>query len=222
MNAPGELPVVCAGDGWVVIDKPAGLLSVPGIGPANQICVASYVQSLFPEATGPLIVHRLDMETSGLMVVALNSETHRKLSMAFEQRVIEKKYVGVVHGDVRGSGGVIELRHRVDLDNRPKQMIDPERGRLAITQWRVIGRNEAGADSDSVRTRLEFKLITGRTHQIRIACSAGQGLNAPLVGDSLYGVTGDESPRMLLHATSLIFTSPNNRQTVRTVSPPPF
>lgn len=220
MNAPGDLPVVRSGEGWVVIEKPAGLLSVPGIGPANQDCVARRVQAMIPHATGPLIAHRLDMETSGLMVVALTPRMHRDLSMAFERREVEKQYVGVVHGYRPPGSGVIELRHRVDLDNRPKQIIDNERGRLAITRWRVVG-HDLPEDSGP-RTRLEFTLVTGRTHQIRIACAAREGLHAPLVGDSLYGDPNDGAERMLLHATELQFTDPNSGQTIHCYSLPPF
>lgn len=220
MNAPGETPVVRRGDGWVVIDKPAGLLSVPGVGEANQDCVARRAQAMFPDATGPLIVHRLDMETSGLMVVALNAPAHRALSMAFERRDVEKRYVGVARGYIRNGSGVVEIRHRVDLENRPRQIVDPDRGRLAITHWRVIGHEVT--ERGGARTRIEFRLVTGRTHQIRMACAAEQGLKAPLVGDSLYGDPHDDAPRMLLHATELRFKDPNSGRTIHCFSPAPF
>lgn len=219
MTTDDALPVLQQGDGWVVVEKPAGLLSVPGKGEANQDCVAARVMAMFPDATGPLTVHRLDMETSGVMVVALTPEAHRALSMQFEARTVNKRYVGVVGGSIAESDGVIELWHRVDLDHRPRQIIDRDRGKFAVTNWRAIERCEVG---EHVRTRIEFEPITGRTHQIRVACAAPEGLGAPLIGDSLYGDLSDAIVRMLLHATMLEFTDPNSGQTIRVESPAPF
>lgn len=219
MTAGNALPMLRQGDGWVVVEKPAGLLSVPGKGEANQDCVAARVAAMFPGATGPLTVHRLDMETSGVMVVALTPEAHRALSRQFEARTVKKRYVGVVDGSIEESDGVIELWHRVDLDHRPRQIIDRDRGKFAVTNWRTLERCEVG---DRMRTRIEFEPITGRTHQIRVACAAPEGLGAPLIGDSLYGDGSDSAGRMLLHATRLEFTDPNSGQTVSIDSPAPF
>ncbi|MCL4742003.1 MAG: RluA family pseudouridine synthase [Phycisphaerales bacterium] len=199
---PG-IPILHRHEGFVIVDKPTCLLSVPGRGPHNADCVTARVAALIPEATGPMAVHRLDYETSGLMVVALNAPTHRALSILFEQHKTRKRYVAILEGEVEGDEGRVELPIRADWPNRPRQIVDFEHGRPSTTLWRAIGR-EAG------RTRVEFRPLTGRTHQLRVHAATPRergGLGAPIVGDPLYG-TGTQARRMMLHAQTLAFPSP--------------
>ena len=204
-----------------MVDKPAGVLSVPGKGPENQDCAAARVRAMFPASTGPLIVHRLDQETSGLMVLALNAEAHRALSGQFEARTVAKRYEAVLVGDVVAAAGAREgtvtLRQRVDLDNRPRQILDDVHGKEAVTRWRAI-------EIADGRTRIEFEPATGRSHQLRVASATPVergGLGCPIAGDSLYG-DPSTAARMLLHATALSFDDPESGQRVRVESIAPF
>lgn len=199
---PG-IPILHRDRGFVVVDKPTCLLSVPGRGPHKADCVTARIAALIPGAAGPMAVHRLDFETSGLMVVALDAPTHRTLSLLFEQRKTSKRYVAILEGEVEGDEGRVELPIIVDWPNRPRQIVDFERGKPATTLWRVIGR-EAG------RTRVEFRPLTGRTHQLRIHAATPRergGLGAPIVGDPLYG-DDTTAERMMLHAEMLAFPCP--------------
>ena len=162
-----SLTVLHATARYAAVEKPAGLLSVPGIGEANQDSVASRVRAMFPDASGPVTVHRLDMETSGVILVALDAAAHRALSMQFEARTVAKRYIAMLDGAIHGDAGVVTLRQRVDLDDRPRQILDDERGKKAVTKWRVLDRSLA--DDGRVRTRVEFEPVTGRSHQLRIA-----------------------------------------------------
>jgi tRNA pseudouridine32 synthase / 23S rRNA pseudouridine746 synthase len=189
----------------VVVEKPAWLLSVPGRGEEKRDSVAVRVAEMFPGATGPLVVHRLDMETSGLMVLALDAAAQRELSMQFERRMVEKGYVALL-GARAGAGtelpvledeGVIDLPMRLDVENRPRQIVDLVQGRPALTRWQVLAR-----EADQVRIR--FVPVTGRTHQLRIHAAAGLGM--PMIGDALYG--GRAAARLMLHATYLSFVEP--------------
>ena len=195
-----EIPVVFEGTGYVVVDKPAGLLSVPGLGPQHADCLETRLRQRIPAATGPMTVHRLDMETSGLMVVALDRERHRVLSQHFADRVVDKHYQAIVQGAPTAESGVIELALRLDLDHRPLQMVDPLRGKPSRTEWRVLERGEGW-------TRLELHPSTGRTHQLRVHLA--RGLGCAIRGDTLYGDAAT-APRMLLHATSLSFLDPDS------------
>ncbi len=218
MGASVAIPIVYRNSRIVVIDKPAGMLSVPGRGPDRQDCAAARVASMFPEATGPLIVHRLDMETSGLMVLALDPDTHRELSMQFERRTVEKAYEALLRGDVQGDAGEVRLRQRLDVDNRPMQILDDEHGKEAITRWRALERSRGV-------TRVRFEPVTGRTHQLRVAASAPierGGLGRPIVGDSLYGAEDDRAERLMLHATTLALRDPETGERVEAHSPAPF
>ena len=228
------LPVVRAGAGWVVIDKPAGMRSVPGRGPDKSDCAVARVAAMFPHATGPMVVHRLDMDTSGLMLVALDAQTQRALSMQFERREVNKRYVAIVEGAPEREAGVIHLKQRLDVDNRPRQIIDDQRGKTAETHWRVIESSDRGASvspvqawgapSPPVRTRIEFIPITGRSHQLRIAAAtpAPVGLGCPIVGDDLYGAGRAPGARMLLAAIALEFHEPATGSRVRVTLPSPF
>lgn len=207
------LKVIHATSAYVVVEKPPGLLSVPGKGENKQDCAAARVRAMFPEATGPLVVHRLDMETSGLMVFGLTAGAQRALSMQFEQRVPRKRYVAVLDGATAlgvGEAGEIRLPMRADIEHRPWQMIDYLHGRAAVTRYRVLGKS---GGEGKVLTRIEFEPVTGRAHQLRLhAATARQqgGLGCPIVGDPLYGnvplFMGGRSgggQRLMLHAMYL-------------------
>ncbi len=209
------LLVVHASERYVIIDKPAGLLSVPGKGEANQDCVPARVRAMFPHATGPLVVHRLDMDTSGLLVVALDPDTQRDLSAQFEQRAVEKHYIALVDGVVQVETGTIDVPVRPDLTNRPVQVIDPSHHRPAVTSWRILS-------LETDRTRLELTPITGRTHQLRVHCAH---IGHPILGDVLYGpqpATSESAPRLMLHAAALSFNDPSTGRRVECTSPPAF
>ncbi|MGV1100245.1 RluA family pseudouridine synthase [Thiovibrio sp. JS02] len=203
-----------ADEALVVVEKGAGFLAVPGRGPAMQDCVEARVKTLFRHCPGQPAVHRLDMDTSGLMVLALTAEAHRELSRQFAERLVEKKYQALVEGIVAEAEGSIELAFRLDPENRPRQVHDPVRGKMGISRWRKLG-EEGG------RTRIEFTPLTGRTHQLRLHCAHPLGLGCPIVGDRLYGSRTD-GERMLLHACFLGFRHPTNHAPLRFASPPPF
>ncbi len=206
---PDDLRIVFEDQWIVIVDKPVGLLSVPGKSDADSILAK--LKKRYPQATGPLLVHRLDMDTSGLLLAAKDKATHAALQKQFAEHSIEKTYVALLEGLISEDEGQIELPMRVDIDDRPRQIHDPA-AKPASTRWRVVGR-EAG------RTRVEFFPFTGRTHQLRVHAAHAAGLNAPIVGDRLYG---HESERLLLHAESLTFTHPATLQAVHVTSPAPF
>lgn len=219
------LRVIDRAETWAAVLKPAGLLSVPGKGPDRRDCVASRVGRLFPTATGPIICHRLDMETSGVMVVALTIEAHRVLSGQFERREVEKTYVALLPRDftpiehspsidpLAGGTieGLVELPIRPDLDRRPVQIVDRVHGRAAASRWRVVGEHDQ-------TLRVRWWPITGRTHQLRVHAAAGLG--RPIVGDSLYG--GARAGRLMLHACELGFDDPATGQRRVVVASPEF
>ena len=157
----------------IVVDKPAGLLAVPGRSEAD--CMATRVQALWPEA---LVVHRLDMATSGLLLLARGAQMQRLLSQAFAERRVDKRYIAVVHGLPVEDSGKIDLPLAADWPNRPRQQIDHGRGKAALTLWRVLGRDPA-----TQQTRLELQPVSGRTHQLRVHLAA---IGHPVVGDALY------------------------------------
>lgn len=215
VDAP--LSIVLRTPRLVVVDKPAGLLSVPGLGPANQDCVPARLRAMIPQASGPLTVHRLDMETSGLLVLALDPEAHRFLSRQFEERRVEKRYVALVPSTTSLSPdplaldhGEIDLPMRLDPNNRPRQVIDHDLGKPAQTRWRIVVRDEH-------TIRLELEPLTGRSHQLRMHCL--HGLGRAIVGDRLY--SGAPAPRLMLHAERLVFTDPEGIAR-EVVSPVPF
>jgi len=216
-NMIQKLPIVRRDDRFVVIDKPSGLLSVPGKGPDKADCVASRVREMFPSATGPLTVHRLDMDTSGLILLALDAEAHRTLSMQFEARTVSKAYIALLAGIIEPDEGEIDLPIRADIDNRPRQIHDPILGKPSRTRYRVLER--AGGI-----TRVEFTPITGRSHQLRVHAAHELGLGTPILGDALYGgpAPPESADRLMLHATSLEFDDPTDGSRVRTRSEPAF
>jgi tRNA pseudouridine32 synthase/23S rRNA pseudouridine746 synthase len=181
-------------DAWLaVVAKPAGLLSVPGKTESDSVLQRLRVRH--PNAT---LVHRLDLDTSGVLLAALDGDTHRALQRQFLSRTVEKRYVACLEGDVEGDGGTICLPLRVDLEQRPRQLVCFTHGKKAVTDWRVLERS-AG------RTWVELLPRTGRTHQLRVHAAHASGLKAPIVGDRLYGRDGE---RLMLHAQALTFTHP--------------
>lgn len=217
-EGPGDVVrVVAMGQRWAVVDKPAGMLSVPGRGDGKQDCVAARVAAMFPGATGPLTVHRLDMDTSGLMVFALSPTAHGDLSRQFQLRKTAKRYTAVLDGEVDGDEGEVDLPLFVDWPNRPRQQVDYILGKPAQTLWRVLAR-------EPERTRVEMTPITGRSHQLRVHAATPRedgGIGAPILGDVFYGDAGS-APRLMLHASSLAFWDPSIGTRVEVASPAPF
>jgi len=205
-----------ADDALLVINKPSGLLSVPGRGPDKQDCLSSRVQAQYPDA---LVVHRLDMDTSGLLVMARGIEMQRRLSMAFAARQVTKRYIAVVAGHLAPPGtpdgwGFIDLPLIVDWPNRPKSIVDPGMGKPSQTRWRVL-------EHQSGTTRVELDPLTGRSHQLRVHL---QALGHPILGDSLYASSEirAQSRRLLLHAVSLGLNHPATGETLWFHCPPAF
>ena len=200
-------------DEWiVVVNKSAGVLSVPG--KLHGHSVQGALRAMMPDASGPLVVHRLDMATSGLLLAAKSKEVHKALQEQFATRRVAKTYVAVVSGAVEADSGYVRLPLRPDPDDRPRQVVDGEHGKPAVTAWRVTGRNADGT------VRLELHPLTGRTHQLRVHCAHHLGLNAPIVGDTLYG--GLAAPRLMLHAQSITFTHPVTGRRITVTAPSPF
>ncbi|MEO1009552.1 MAG: RluA family pseudouridine synthase [Planctomycetota bacterium] len=184
---------------FVVVDKPAGLLSVPGRGEHKADCVRSRVKARYHRADGPMTVHRLDQDTSGLIVVALDAAAHRSMSKVFEFRRVTKRYVALLDGELASHAGTIDLPLRIDWPNRPRHIVADD-GRDSVTRYRVL-RTENG------RTRVEFTPVTGRGHQLRVHAADHRGLGVPILGDPLYGDPAAH-PRLCLHAWSLEFQDP--------------
>ena len=201
-----QLDLVYQDAHFIVVNKPSGLLSAPGKGPDKLDSVTERVRALFPEAPAYSAVHRLDMDTSGLMLLALTREAHRALSIQFQEREVKKKYIALLDGIIEEDEGRIELPFRLDVDNRPHQIYDAEHGKMGTTIWQVVERVNG-------ITRVQFQPITGRTHQLRIHSAHAKGLGIPIIGDPLYG-TGTEPGHMKLHATMLEFTHPENGERI--------
>ncbi len=213
-----ELEIIFADQQLVVIKKPGGLLAVPGRGPDKQDSVVTRVKKLFPEAITQPAVHRLDMATSGLMVMALTTEAHRHLSCQFSQRQVGKVYIALLDGAVAEEKGKIELCFRLDPENRPYQIYDPIQGKLGITRWQRL---DLCKNEPDLQTRIEFIPLTGRTHQLRLHAAHSLGLGCPIIGDSLYGCGKMGNP-MYLHASQLAFRHPLSNESLKFYSPPPF
>ncbi len=215
--SPADIAVLYVDESLLVLDKPAGLLSVPGRGEDKQDCLSARTQRIYPDA---LVVHRLDMATSGLMVLARGSATQRTLNDAFAQRTVTKRYIAVVHGQLApppdDTWGVIDLPIIVDWPNRPRRVIDPLLGKPSVTRWRVLSHDVPGGT-----TRVELEPVTGRSHQLRVHLKA---VGHPIVGDALYGNTPnqDYAERLLLHACMLELPHPLTNQAMRFVSAVPF
>jgi len=185
----------------VAVDKPAGMLSVPGRGADKADCAASRVQHAFPDA---LIVHRLDMGTSGILVFGRGAAAQRALSTAFAERKVDKRYVAVVAGHMANDQGTVDLPLVCDWPNRPRQMVSHERGKASLTRWRVLARSPG----EPATTRVELEPLTGRSHQLRVHL---QAVGHPILGDELYAPPGvlALAPRLLLHAERLTLPHPS-------------
>jgi tRNA pseudouridine32 synthase/23S rRNA pseudouridine746 synthase len=209
-----ELIIVYQDDALVIINKPAELLSVPGKNIKDS--VHSRIKQYFPLATGPLIVHRLDMSTSGLMVIALNKKAHKALQQQFINRTISKHYVALVDGLIEQQSGNISLALCGDYNDRPRQKVCQIQGKAAETEWHVI---EHCNDKDFQYTKVSLSPKTGRTHQLRVHCAHVEGLNKPIVGDDLYGT---RAKRLYLHAQSLSLIHPISKKTMHFSCKVPF
>lgn len=198
-------------DALLAVDKPAGVLAVPGRGEAKHDCVARRVQAAWPDA---LVVHRLDEATSGVMLFGLGAAAQRALSIAFAERRVAKRYEALVQGLLVDGQGRIELPLAADWPNRPRQQVDLQRGKPSRTDWRVIERDAAQG-----RTRLELRPHTGRSHQLRVHLAA---IGHPIVGDALYAGAGAGAARLMLHACELQLTHPVDGRLLAIASPVPF
>ena len=196
-----NMPEILFEDQWLlVLHKPEGVLSVPG--KSEEQSIYSLLRARYPEATGPLVVHRLDMATSGLLLAAKTQEVHRHLQAQFENRSIKKRYIALLDGILPEEEGVIDLPICPDYLDRPRQMVNEELGKTAITRYRVMDRKNG-------QTRIAFFPLTGRTHQLRVHAAHPLGLNCPIVGDELYG---RKAERLYLHAEYLEFIHPVSEQ----------
>jgi len=196
------LEIVYEDDYLTVVNKPAEFLSVPGKNITDSVW--SRVKLLYPNASGPLIVHRLDMSTSGLLLIAKSATVYKNLQAQFIQRKVKKRYVALLDGNVNESKGVIDLPLRVDLDNRPNQIVCFDYGKPAKTEWEVL-------EKRGNQTLVHFYPITGRTHQLRVHAAHQLGLNSPIVGDDLYGTKAN---RLHLHAESITFNHPVSKESI--------
>lgn len=195
-------------DALLVANKTAGLLAVPGRGADKQDCLIHRLQQDFPDA---LVVHRLDMATSGLMVFARGAEMQRKLSRMFRLREVSKRYLAVVSGRLEQESGEVSLPLICDWPNRPKQKVDHALGKPSLTRYRLLG-------VESSNSRVELEPVTGRTHQLRVHMA---GIGHPILGDPLYGDPAS-APRLMLHACALAFAHPVSGEPLKFDSPSPF
>lgn len=198
-------------DQWLtVINKPSGMLTVPGKLLEDSLLIR--YREAHPEATGPIVVHRLDQETSGLVIFAKDKETHKFLQQQFENHSVKKCYIALLEGVVADDEGIIDLPIRPDVDDRPRQRVDRDHGRPAVTRYRVLERSGG-------MTRVALEPLTGRTHQLRVHCSHALGLNCPIVGDRLYGHASD---RLKLHAQTITVVHPFTHLPITLESSPDF
>ena len=205
-----ELKIIFEDDDLVIVNKPPDFLSVPGKEITDS--VYSRIKQKYPEATGPLIVHRLDMSTSGIIVLTKTKEANKIVQNQFIKRTVKKRYVALLNGKLSKKQGVIKLPLRLDLDDRPRQLVDFKNGKKAETNWHVISQNDT-------HTRVHFYPITGRTHQLRVHAAHKEGLNTSIKGDDLYGKKQD---RLYLHAEFIEFTHPTSRNKISFTVPADF
>ena len=202
------LEIIHSDEAFVAVNKPTRLLTVPGRGPDKQDCLYHRVLELFPDA---LVVHRLDMDTSGLILFARSPEMQRNLSMQFEKREISKTYIAVVEGDIEDNIGRVDFPMRKDMEQRlpPRHVVDCVRGKKALTEWRVLSRG-------ATTTRVELFPKTGRSHQLRVHM---ESIGFPIVGDPIYGTPAE---RLMLHAQSLELSHPVSGTPIRLECPAAF
>jgi tRNA pseudouridine32 synthase/23S rRNA pseudouridine746 synthase len=204
------LPIAYEDASIIIINKPAEFLSVPGKNIEDS--VQYRLKLLYPDAEGPLLVHRLDMSTSGILIGAKTHRAHHFLQRQFIRRTVEKRYIALVEGRIETEGGLITLPLRGDLDDRPRQMVCFEHGKPAQTRWELAG-NEAGG------ARIRFYPKSGRTHQLRVHAAHPNGLGTPIVGDDLYG---NRAERLFLHAEYVKFIHPDTREVFEFTIAPEF
>ncbi len=203
LHSETPLEVVYEDDHLLVVNKPAGMLSVPGKGELDS--VYSRIRTLYPEAEGPLVVHRLDMATSGLLLIAKTKEVHQNLQAQFKNRTIKKRYIALLDGKVQQEKGSIDLPLCLNPLDRPRQVVDHGHGKTAITHYQVLKQTDT-------RTLIAFYPLTGRTHQLRVHAAHTEGLHCPILGDELYGRKAD---RLYLHAECLEFIHPVTGKQIR-------
>lgn len=219
---------------FVVVDKPAGLLSVPGIAPEKQDCLRSRIKGMYQHAKGPMTCHRLDLSTSGVMILALDKKTHANLSVQFEFRRTQKRYLALLEGHLEHDEGLINCPMRKDMDLRPLMLVDYFEGKPSQTRYTVISRETY---RDRPVTRVELEPRTGRTHQLRVHAAHPQvttvgtlgqknedettGLGHPIVGDELYG-DASNADRLMLHASMLTIHHPRTGKQMTFKAPDPF
>jgi tRNA pseudouridine32 synthase/23S rRNA pseudouridine746 synthase len=208
INRP--LDIIYEDDQIIIVDKPAEVLSVPGINIEDS--VYTRIKEAYPHTTGPLLVHRLDMSTSGLLVIAKDIDSHKYIQRQFIKHTIKKKYTALLDGYVKKNDGIIDLPLILDIDDRPRQMVSYDNGKSSRTKWEVVERRKG-------YTRIHFYPVTGRTHQLRVHASHPKGLNTPIIGDDLYGKKAD---RLHLHAAFISFLHPKTRLKVSFESEAPF
>ena len=204
------MPIVYEDEDLVVVDKPAGLLSVPGV--EIEDSALTRIKNLYPNASGAILLHRLDMSTSGLLMFTLNPKANKRMQRQFIKRQVEKTYIAEVLGEIKEEEGTILLPLAPDYFDLPRQMVCQENGKPSKTIWKVLHR-EKGI------SRLALKPVTGRTHQLRVHCAHPDGLGLPMIGDELYGVIGK---RLHLHAHELIFQHPTSKERITLTAPIPF
>jgi tRNA pseudouridine32 synthase/23S rRNA pseudouridine746 synthase len=205
-----ELPIIYEDDVLLVVDKPTEFLSVPG--KEIKDAVFTRIKEKYPTATGPLIVHRLDMSTSGILVLTKTKEANAFLQSQFINRTIKKRYVALLDGVLNDKRGKVALPLRVDLDDRPKQLVDFKHGKTAETIWETI-------HTEQGKTRVYFYPISGRTHQLRVHAAHKNGLNTPIIGDDLYG---KKANRLHLHAEFIEFLHPTTKEKISFTVAPDF
>ncbi len=213
LQNPGEevqIKTVYEDEHMVVINKPQELLSVPGVNIKD--CVYQRMKDKYPKATGPLTVHRLDMQTSGIMLIAKTSEVHKVLQKQFMDRSIKKRYVALLDGNLKTDNGAIELPLFPDYEDRPRQLVCYDNGKHALTKYEVIERKNN-------TTRIYFYPVTGRTHQLRVHSAHQKGLNIPILGDDMYGKPAE---RLYLHAQFIQFTHPVSNKKMKIEVDPEF
>jgi tRNA pseudouridine32 synthase/23S rRNA pseudouridine746 synthase len=211
---PPGLDIVYEDERLILCDKPSGLLTVPGKDPSLADCLEARVQARYPQHPDAKVVHRLDKDTSGLLLLAFDKKALGSLGSQFEHRKVEKYYVARVWGEMEGDSGLVDLPLATDWENKPRQRVDFERGRASQTKWEVLAR-EPGI------TRLKLTPLTGRTHQLRVHMLA---LGHPILGDSFYtdGEALAAADRLQLHAEMLGFAHPEDHIFRKYVSPAPF
>jgi tRNA pseudouridine32 synthase/23S rRNA pseudouridine746 synthase len=208
MTSNNSFDLIYQDDALLIVNKPAGLLAVPGRGADKQDCLSARLLAHFPDS---LVVHRLDMATSGLIVFARGMAMQRRLSQMFREREVSKRYVAVVSGKLEQEANEIALPLICDWPNRPKQMVDHTQGKPSLTRYRLQG-------PDGLNSRVELEPVTGRTHQLRLHMAA---IDHPILGDALYGDVSS-APRLLLHAKSLSFKHPVSGEPLNFSSSSPF